>query len=135
MSQNTDRLNWNQTRVTRWVAAALSAVALQVSLSAAFPKPDGYVNDFAGILDPPTKAALQAALTTLEHDTSAEVVVATVKSLDGMSVEDRPVTIPDLLGTVCQTLRIDPSKSNISNVGRPIRIVDPIAQPLKEIVG
>jgi hypothetical protein len=56
-------------------------------------------------------------------------------SADGMSVEDRPVTIPDLLGTVCQTLGIDPSKSNISNVGRPIRIVDPIAQPLKEIVG
>lgn len=56
-------------------------------------------------------------------------------SADGMTVEDRPVAIPDLLGTVCQSLGIDPSKSNISNVGRPIRIVDPIAQPIKEIVG
>ena len=56
-------------------------------------------------------------------------------SADGTSVEDRPVTIPDLLGTVCRGLGIDPMKSNISNVGRPIRIVDPIAQPIKELVG
>ena len=32
-------------------------------------------------------------------------------------------------------LGIDPMKSNISNVGRPIRIVDPAAQSIKEIVG
>jgi hypothetical protein len=56
-------------------------------------------------------------------------------SADGMTVEDRPVTIPDLLGTVCLSLGIDPMKSNISNIGRPIRIVDPIAKPLQEIVG
>jgi uncharacterized protein (DUF1501 family) len=56
-------------------------------------------------------------------------------SADGTSVEDHPVSIPDLLATVCKGLGIDPMKSNISNVGRPIRIVDPIAQPIKEIVG
>ncbi len=56
-------------------------------------------------------------------------------SADGMSVEDRPVTIPDLLATICHGLGIDPMKSNVSNVGRPIRIVDPVAQPLKEILG
>ena len=54
---------------------------------------------------------------------------------DGASVEDRPVTIPDLLSTVCHGLGIDPQKSNISNVGRPIQIVDPAAQPIKEILG
>ena len=53
-------------------------------------------------------------------------------SADGMSVEDRPVTIPDFLATICQGLGIDPMKSNISNIGRPIRIVDPAAQPIKE---
>ena len=56
-------------------------------------------------------------------------------SADGMTVEDRPVVIPDLLATICQGLGIDPLKSNISNVGRPIRLVDPAAQPLKEVVG
>jgi hypothetical protein len=56
-------------------------------------------------------------------------------SADGMTVEDRPVTIPDLLATICHGLGIDPMKSNVSNVGRPIRIVDPAAQTIKEIVG
>lgn len=56
-------------------------------------------------------------------------------SADGTSVEDRLVTIPDLLSTICHSLNVDPMKSNISNVGRPIRIVDPAAQPIKEIVG
>ncbi|WP_010584479.1 DUF1501 domain-containing protein [Schlesneria paludicola] len=56
-------------------------------------------------------------------------------SADGMEVEDRPVAIPDLLATICQGLGIDPMKSNISNVGRPIRLVDPAAKALKEIVG
>jgi uncharacterized protein (DUF1501 family) len=56
-------------------------------------------------------------------------------SADGMSVEDRPVAIPDLLATICLGLGIDPLTQNVSNVGRPIRIVDPAAQPLKEVVG
>jgi len=56
-------------------------------------------------------------------------------SADGMTVEDRPVGIPDLLSTICLGLGIDPLKQNNSNVGRPIRIVDPAAQPIKNIVG
>jgi hypothetical protein len=56
-------------------------------------------------------------------------------SADGMEVEERPVAIPDLLATICLGLGIDPLTQNVSNVGRPIRIVDPAAQPLKEIVG
>jgi hypothetical protein len=55
-------------------------------------------------------------------------------SADGMTVEEKPVGIPDLLATVCQGLGIDHLKPNNSNVGRPIRIVDPAAKPLKEIV-
>ncbi len=56
-------------------------------------------------------------------------------SADGMTVEDRPVTVPDLLATVCLALGIDPMQQNISNVGRPIRVVDPAAKPIEEIVG
>ena len=56
-------------------------------------------------------------------------------SADGMTVEDRPVGIPDLLATICEGLGIDPLKQNNSNVGRPIRIVDPAAKPLTELVG
>jgi hypothetical protein len=51
---------------------------------------------------------------------------------DGMSVTDRPVGVGDFLATICGGLGIDPSKQNLSNVGRPIRIVDPKASPIKE---
>ncbi len=55
-------------------------------------------------------------------------------SPDGMAVEDRPVSVPDFLGTICRALGVDYSKQNMSNVGRPIRIVDKSAQPLKEVL-
>ena len=51
---------------------------------------------------------------------------------DGMSVVDRPVGVGNFLATICRGLGIDPSKQNVSNVGRPIRIVDPKASPIKE---
>jgi uncharacterized protein len=43
---------------------------------------------FAGALTPTARAELQSLLTTLEKDTTAEVVVATTASLGGMSVEE-----------------------------------------------
>jgi hypothetical protein len=56
-------------------------------------------------------------------------------SADGMSVEDRPTSIPDLLATIFLALGLDPKKQNMSNVNRPIRLADPEAKPLVEILG
>jgi hypothetical protein len=53
-------------------------------------------------------------------------------SPDGATVEDRPVPVGDMLATICGALAIDASHQNISNVGRPIRVVDPKAAPVKE---
>ena len=55
-------------------------------------------------------------------------------SADGMTVEERPVKTPDFLGTVCKGLGIDPTNQNLSNVGRPVRLVDPEAKPIEEIL-
>jgi hypothetical protein len=55
-------------------------------------------------------------------------------SADGLSVEDRPVSTPDLWATICLALGLDPRKQNMSNVARPIRLVDPAAKPLKDIL-
>jgi hypothetical protein len=55
-------------------------------------------------------------------------------SKDGMTVEEHAVTTTDLLATVCTGLGIDPSKQNLSNVGRPIRIVDKAAKPIREVL-
>ncbi|HEX4072459.1 MAG TPA: hypothetical protein VHX68_14860 [Planctomycetaceae bacterium] len=35
-----------------------------------------------------------------------------------MTVEDRPVSAPDLLATICLALGLDPRKQNMSSVGR-----------------
>jgi uncharacterized protein (DUF1501 family) len=55
-------------------------------------------------------------------------------SKDGTTVEDRPIAVPDLMATICQSLGIDPTKQNLSNVGRPIRIADHGAKPVKEVL-
>jgi hypothetical protein len=45
-------------------------------------------------------------------------------SPDGSEVKDRPVAVNDLLSSLCHALKIDPTKENMSSVGRPIKIVD-----------
>lgn len=56
-------------------------------------------------------------------------------SADGTTIEDRPVGIPDFLATIYQGLGIDPMSQNDSNVGRPIRLVEPEAKPIQEVLG
>ena len=70
------------------VLVAIGLIALPAGLLAAFPPPAGYVNDFASVLDEPDEAYLEAFLGTLERDTTAEVVLATVPALDGATVEE-----------------------------------------------
>jgi hypothetical protein len=43
---------------------------------------------------------------------------------EGMEVQDRPVSVPDLYATLCKALNIDDSRYNSSPLGRPIRITD-----------
>jgi hypothetical protein len=53
-------------------------------------------------------------------------------SADGSDVKSRPVTVPDLFCTFCQSLKINPRKENIGPLERPIKIVDGGA-PVKEL--
>jgi hypothetical protein len=55
-------------------------------------------------------------------------------SADGMTVEDRPIHVPDLMATICVALGLDPRKQNMSNVARPIRLADPAGSPIQEIL-
>src|SRR5207248_537098 len=54
---------------------------------------------------------------------------------DGEQIKDRPVLVPDLLATVVKGLGIDPAKQNTVDTGRPIRLVDPKANPIKGVLG
>jgi len=56
-------------------------------------------------------------------------------SADGNTIEGgRPISVPDFLSSVCRVLGIDPTRQNMSNVGRPIRIVDVAARPIREVL-
>jgi hypothetical protein len=55
-------------------------------------------------------------------------------SADGMTVTDRQMSVPDFLATVCHAVGVDHMKQNPSNVGRPIRIADPAAKPIQEVL-
>jgi uncharacterized protein len=63
-------------------AVAIAAYALT------FPELTGRVVDDAGILDPATKAALEQKLSDFETKTTGQLVVVTLKSLEGTSIED-----------------------------------------------
>jgi hypothetical protein len=54
--------------------------------------------------------------------------------VDGTTLKSRPVGVPDLLATVGLALGLDVRKQNDSNVGRPIRLVEPSAQPIQEFL-
>jgi uncharacterized protein (DUF1501 family) len=55
-------------------------------------------------------------------------------SPDGTDVTERPVDGQDFLATVGLALGVDVTKQNNSNVGRPIRIAEPTAKPIKEVL-
>jgi hypothetical protein len=55
-------------------------------------------------------------------------------SAGGEAIEQRPVSVPDLLATICRALGLDPNTSNQSNVGRPIPLVDKAGKSLEDLV-
>jgi uncharacterized membrane protein YgcG len=69
-------------------------VGTSVAHALTTPERGGWVTDEAGIIDPQTESELAGALTELQRSTGAEVVVVTLKSLQGASIE----TWGDVLG-------------------------------------
>ena len=76
-----------------WRAAGVLALLLLlfwfagVAVAAGYPPLTGRVNDGAGLLDTATRAQLDGKLAALEDKSGIQLVVATVKSLDGQAVE------------------------------------------------
>lgn len=70
------------------LAAVLFTAVTSPLLAQTFPQPQGYVSDFAGLLSTSGKNRLETQLALIEKETGTEVAVVTVKSLDGVSIED-----------------------------------------------
>ncbi|WP_299566359.1 TPM domain-containing protein [Enterovirga sp.] len=68
--------------------AALLVLWLVPAAAQTFPGLTGRVVDQAGLLKPESRTALEAKLKAHEDRTTDQVVVATVRSLEGLSVED-----------------------------------------------
>lgn len=67
------------------ILSNMTSVTLAAVVS---PTSDFYVNDNAGVLTRETKQYIMDTNVELQKKTGAQIVVVTVKSLDGMSIED-----------------------------------------------
>lgn len=63
-------------------------LAAVLALSQDFPDHTGFVNDFAGVIDAKSKAKLTEMLAQFAKDKDTHLIVVTVKSLGGLTVED-----------------------------------------------
>jgi uncharacterized protein len=68
-------------------------------------KPQGYVNDFAGVLSSGARAQLTALCTEVDQKAHAQIAVVTVPSLDGRPIEDYAVDLATKWG-------VGPKQSN-----------------------
>jgi uncharacterized protein len=71
-----------------WIAIFLVAIAASLASAAPkFPPLTGRVVDDAGLLSPAARQRITQWLASFEHDTKRQVVVATVPTLEGYSIE------------------------------------------------
>jgi len=61
--------------------------------AADYPKPAGFVNDYAGIYSSDFKIRLENKLKSFEEQTGGEIAVAAIKSLEGQPVEEYAVKL------------------------------------------
>jgi len=76
-----------------FVFIAFLTTACSYASEIKFPKPAGYVNDFAGVLVPSTETALNNLLVRLEKKTGAEMAVVTVKTVKPMDIDTYAVEL------------------------------------------
>ena len=71
------------------VVLALSAASSwAVDWKARYPKPEGYVSDFAHVIDATSKNQIEAYAASVEQATGAQMSFVTIPSLEGEPVED-----------------------------------------------
>jgi len=69
----------------------LKSIAIFLLLSTiafALPQPSGWVNDYANVIEPEWEPKLVALINEIEKNTTAEIAVVTVPSLEDKSVEE-----------------------------------------------
>ncbi len=67
--------------------AGLAAASL-LALDPKSLQPQGYINDFAGVVDAPTRADINRYCAAVERATGAQIAIVTLRSLEGAPIED-----------------------------------------------
>lgn len=75
-------------RLTRTILVLCALIASVFALDLKSLKPQGYVSDFANVLDPQTRAQLEAYAGQLERATGVQMALVTLKSLDGDDIAE-----------------------------------------------
>src|ERR1700719_1628611 len=77
----------------RACAALLSFSALAFAVDWKALKPEGYVSDFAHVIDAQSKAALEQYCARVEQASGAQMALVTIPTLEGEPIEDVANTI------------------------------------------
>src|SRR5579862_4890486 len=75
-------------RVPLGLIAALLLIASAIAAEPVFPPLTGRVNDEAGVLSPQTRQQLDLMLAQHEQATGQQIVIVTLTSLQGQTIED-----------------------------------------------
>jgi len=68
-------------------------LSIPVADGLTFPQPTGYVNDYADVIGEADAQALEARITAIERNSTAEIAVVTVPSLQNATIEDFAVQL------------------------------------------
>lgn len=74
--------------IFRWCLMFALCVAAAAALDTSSLKPQGYVSDFAGVIDPAARAEMEQYCARLQQATGVQIAVVTVKTLDGEPIDD-----------------------------------------------
>ena len=66
---------------------------LAQTMQSPLPKPTGYVNDFAGVIDSPTKNRMETTLANLDREQQIQFAVVTVDSTKGQDIFDYSLAV------------------------------------------
>ena len=75
-----------------WLFVAANTAAAQTTQSP-LPKPTGYVNDFAAVIDSTTKSRIETTLTNLDREQQIQFAVVTVDTTNGQDIFDYSLAV------------------------------------------
>ena len=91
---NRFNISWKPLRINYYLFLLfLALMPCSLYSQVNLPDPTGFINDFANVLSPTVKNAMENLSRELKQKTGAEVVVVTVKSLNGMDYTDYSIRL------------------------------------------